>query len=81
MMTMFGRVVAAVPDQHLVLVALEELHPELVFELGERQRERGLGHEALLGGAPEMALLGQGDDVAELGEGHGWRPRYREDQW
>jgi hypothetical protein len=49
---------------HLVLVALEERHAELVLELGEREGKRGLRDEALLRGAAEMALLGEGDDVA-----------------
>ena len=53
------------------LLRSKSFTPELVLELGERERERGLGDEALLRRAAEMALLGEGDDVLELGEGHG----------
>ena len=46
---------AAVSDT-LLGRALDELHAEVVLELLELRRERGLAHEAALGGAAEVAL-------------------------
>src|SRR5690242_1779874 len=46
--------------------ALDELHAEVVLELLELRRERGLADEAAFGRAPEVARIGQGDEVAEV---------------
>jgi hypothetical protein len=54
----------------LAAAALEDLHVELFLELLDRHAERGLRHEAGLGGAAEVPLAGHGDDVLQLGEGH-----------
>ena len=50
-------------------VALEQLHPQRVLELGQLGAERGLGHVAALGRLAERQLLRHRDGVLELAKG------------
>ena len=54
----------------LALAALEEARAQLLLELLDRDRKRGLAHEAALRGAAEAALVRDGDDVAKLAQRH-----------
>ena len=57
-------------DADLGLAALEELRAELLLELLDGDRQRGLAHEAALRSAAEALLLRDRDQVAQLVERH-----------
>jgi hypothetical protein len=50
--------------------ALDDRHVELVLQLADRRRERGLADMAGLGGAPEVPFPGEGDEVLQLPDQH-----------
>src|SRR5208282_2932050 len=50
--------------------ALEQLHPEFVFELADLLAERRLRHMQALRGAAEVQLFSDGDEVAEVSQFH-----------
>jgi len=49
--------------------ALDERDSEKRFELTQARRQRRLGYEASLGGAPEMAEAAQRDQILQLLDG------------
>jgi hypothetical protein len=55
------------------LPALDDRHAELLLELPDAARQRGLRHVAGLGRAGEVLLAGEGDEVLELTDIHGVR--------
>jgi hypothetical protein len=59
--------------------ALEEPHAQLPFQARDLVAERGLDHQAPLGGAGEAVRLGDGDDVAHLLQLH--RSIVHRDRW
>ena len=52
------------------MAAIDQRDIQLAFQLGNRSRQRGLRHVALLGGPGEVALLGDRDEVLQLSEEH-----------
>ena len=48
------------------LVALQQAHAQLLFQLLHLHADGGLGHAQLVGGTREVQLLGHGDEVLEL---------------
>ena len=77
-------------DRHFIGAALKQLDIQLLFQLLDRDRKRGLRDKASLRRAPEMLFACKSDDVFELSEGHGMilqqkgqrrRPRQRRWRW
>ena len=64
-------------ELYLALGAVEELDPELVFELPDLMAERRLTQIQPLGGAAEVQRLGQRDDVAKVTQLHPGGEAYR----
>src|SRR5690606_9364879 len=56
-------------------VALDELHAQLLLQLLDLGGERGLAHEAGLGGPSEVAVVGHRHQVAQVSQVHGGPPR------
>jgi len=52
-------------------LALDQRHAEVFLELADLRGQRGLAHEAALGGPAEVPLVGQRHEVAEVAEVHG----------
>ena len=57
-------------ELYLPLGAVEELDPELFFELPDLMAERRLTQIQALGGPAEVQRLGQCDDVAKMTQLH-----------
>ncbi len=57
-------------ERDLRHAALEQHHPQLLFQLADRHAQRGLADEAGLRGAAKMTLTRHRHDVTQSGEGH-----------
>jgi len=61
---------ASFGELHLAFGAVEELDPELFFELPDLMAERRLTQIQPFGGPAEVQRLGQHDDVAKMTQLH-----------
>ena len=63
------------------LATLDDGHAELLLELPEAPRQRGLRHVTGLGRAREMLLAGEGDQILELTDIHAEASGFRLPDW
>ena len=50
-------------QRRLPLAAAHQLHPQQVFQFAQPGAQGRLGHQTILGGAPEVPVLGDGDEI------------------
>src|SRR5690606_27195369 len=61
---------AGVGQRHVPVAALEQAHPEFLFQGLDLLAQRRLGNAQHLSGAAEMQLLGDGDEIAQVAQFH-----------
>jgi hypothetical protein len=70
-----GEDLAGLGRHHAAARPQQQVHTQLLFELGDRLRERRLRHVEPLGGTPEVLLLHDREEVAQVSQldraGHG----------
>ncbi len=53
-------------QRHVLGLALDELHPQIVFQFLQLRGQGGLADKAFLGGPPEMARVGHRNQVTQI---------------